>query len=264
MLNNYLSERLSVNSRLLGFCGVKIYTHTFHCTGGSLSLAPVLFKGELYCMEVVGGSSGNFVKFPFLHLHEDGGISTWTLSIILHNLPHSLSYSRERFLLSVVGEMKSCYKVPLLETFWTASVRFIAVEWWGSFFLPLSHMCPSPVSTIFALVTGKPTYFLGGRRFINNDPQIIGGDPTHSQLILWVSSTVLPQSLEQPFSILLPWRNYQNNFGLPVNLCIKIIRVIIQGALGLSGSRCNVIIITNVLFSTEWYFPVDLFILSNY
>lgn len=94
-------------------------------------------------------------------------------SIILLYLPHSLPQSREYSFLSVVGEMDSSYKVSLLETFSTDSVRFITVGWWGSFFIPLSPcaclLCPQ----FPHLQQGS---FLGGMLSINNDLRMKGGD----------------------------------------------------------------------------------------
>jgi hypothetical protein len=76
----------------------------------------------------------------------------------------------------------------------------------------------------------------------------------------WVDIT-----LDQPFSIFLPWRNPWNNFQVTGNPCIKIIISTAQGTLEWSV-RCrynNPIIIVNTLLSIGWYFSVDLFILAN-
>jgi hypothetical protein len=63
-------------------------------------------------------------------------------------------------------------------------------------------------------------------------------------------------SLEQPFSIFLPWRNPWSNFQVSGNPCIKIIISTAHGTLAWSVS-CrynNTIIIVNALLSREWYF----------
>lgn len=141
------------------------------------------------------------------------------------------------------------------------------------FFLPTSISHVSIFCVHNFCTCNREAYIFPGRQaiyqmiltsllLINND---LRWDPTHRRLVLWVLSTVLLQPLEQSFSIFLSWRNYWNNCGFSGNLYMKIIIAVIQGALGLSGSRCNnLIIVANVLLSTEWYFPVDLFIWSNY
>jgi hypothetical protein len=72
-------------------------------------------------------------------------------------------------------------------------------------------------------------------------------------------------SIEQPFSIFLLWRNPWNNFQVSGNPCIKIIISTAHGTLAWSVScRYNNTIITdNALLSRELYFSVDLFILAN-
>jgi hypothetical protein len=80
------------------------------------------------------------------------------------------------------------------------------------------------------------------------------------------SQHIVPDvSLDQPFSIFLPWRNPWNNFQVSGNPCIKIIISTAHGTLAWSVS-CkynNPTIIVNALLSREWYFSVDLFILAN-
>jgi hypothetical protein len=75
----------------------------------------------------------------------------------------------------------------------------------------------------------------------------------------------LKASLIQPFSIFLPWRNPWNNFQVSGNPCIKIIISTAHGTLSwlVSCRYNNPIIIVNALLSREWYFSVDLFILTN-
>jgi hypothetical protein len=72
-------------------------------------------------------------------------------------------------------------------------------------------------------------------------------------------------SLHQPFSIFLPWRNPWNNFQVSGNPCIKIIISTAHGTLAWSVScrYSNPIIIVNALLSRECYFSVDLFILAR-
>jgi hypothetical protein len=78
-------------------------------------------------------------------------------------------------------------------------------------------------------------------------------------------STRVYNNLKQPFSIFLPWRNPWNNFQVSGKPCIKIIISTAHGTLAwsLSCRYNNPIIIVNALLSREWYFSVDLFILTN-
>jgi hypothetical protein len=85
----------------------------------------------------------------------------------------------------------------------------------------------------------------------------------HHHSLVTLSSTLC--SLDQPFSIFLPWRNPWNNCQVSGNPCIKIIISTAHGTLTWSVS-CrynNPIIIVHSLLSRELYFSVDLFILAN-
>jgi hypothetical protein len=88
-------------------------------------------------------------------------------------------------------------------------------------------------------------------------------DQSHTSYYLSIIQSNV--SLEQPFSIFLPWRNPWNNFQVSGNPCIKIIISTAHGTLVWSVSCIynNPIIIINVLLSRELYFSVDLFILAN-
>jgi hypothetical protein len=87
---------------------------------------------------------------------------------------------------------------------------------------------------------------------------------SETALALVLLNGLIVYSLEQPSSILLPWRNPWNNFQVSGNPCIKIIICTAHGTLACSVSfrYNNPIIIVNTLLSREWYFSVDLFILA--
>jgi hypothetical protein len=73
-------------------------------------------------------------------------------------------------------------------------------------------------------------------------------------------------TLYQPFSIFIRWRNPWNNCQVSGNSCIRIIISTAHGTLAWSVS-CrynNPIIIVNALLSKELYFSVDLFILAKF
>ena len=83
----------------------------------------------------------------------------WRSSVILHNLPHSLSWSGECSFLSVTGKLNSSLGAALRDVL---KCFYQILLWWDgevlSSYLPL-HACPSPGSTISALIKGKLTYF---------------------------------------------------------------------------------------------------------
>jgi hypothetical protein len=131
-----------------------------------------------------------------------------------------------------------------------------------------STIRPQRVSTVAVLLAGSAGFPARSESFRYRVQTGSAAHPVSYPIRMeWVDRVGrgCPQTVEQPFSIFLPWRNPWNNFQVSGNHWIKIIISTSHGTLAWSVS-CrynNTIIIVNALLSREWYFSVDLFISAN-